>query len=245
MDFDPNTGVLNGTPTGEDVGNYKLNISINDGNQGFNWTEFTLTVVDINDPPIITTEPSTQISQGDQYYVHFIAIDEDDINTYEWTITTDASFLELETQSGILSGTPSNDDVGIYFVNITAEDLRGEMDWLNFSLEVIDVNDPPYWSSTPYDSQLDQGKDYTFTVVARDVDVGDLVSYSISSQPSSDIIIDERSGEITWTGSLEGLTPNPDYVLICSYYSYRWGRTNNPLVFLNGYSKPKTNINNY
>ena len=43
--------------------------------------------------------------------------------------------------------------------------------------------------------------------------MGDVVSYSISSQPDSDISIDETTGKITWVGSLDGLIPNPNYVL--------------------------------
>jgi len=213
LEFDSITGILHGTPTGEDVGVYEINISVDDGNGGLNWTEFSLTVLDRNDPPIIQTEPINEIDQGDQYYVQFNAFDEDDINTYEWTMNTNAQFLQLNNQTGILSGTPENDDVGVHFVNISAEDLRGEKDWINFTLEVIDVNDPPIWNIKPQDDQVDQGDEYSFTAVAIDIDVGDSVSYSISSQPISDIDIDSSTGEITWVATTNGLTPNPNYVL--------------------------------
>ncbi|MBN1539409.1 MAG: FG-GAP repeat protein [Candidatus Thermoplasmatota archaeon] len=213
LKFDCKSGLLSGTPTGEDVGNYNLNISVDDGNGGSDSTEFVLHVIDINDPPKITTEPPTSVEQGNMYYVQFNAIDEDDVNTYDWTMQTNSRFLDLNNQTGVLSGTPENDDVGIFFVNVTAEDLRGEKDCINFTLEVIDVNDAPTWLAVPLDSQIDQGKVFTFDAEAIDVDVGDVLTYDISSRPDSDISIDRNTGMITWVGSLEGLKPTPNYVL--------------------------------
>jgi hypothetical protein len=213
LDFDRKSGILSGTPLGEDSGSYDINISVDDGNGGLNWTEFNLTVIDRNDPPIIQTEPIIEIEQGDLYYVQFNAIDEDDIHTFVWTMETDAKFLEINNKSGVLSGTPDNDDVGFFFINITATDLRGLSDWTNYTLEVIDANDPPTWSITPSDTQIDQGKEYTFTALAIDVDIGDTVSYSISSNPDSEICIDQDTGIIIWTSTLENLYPNPNYVL--------------------------------
>ncbi|MCK5774031.1 MAG: FG-GAP repeat protein, partial [Thermoplasmata archaeon] len=213
LDLDTATGVLDGIPTNDDVGSYVINVSIDDGNGGVNWSIFTLNVIDVNDPPLITTEPITSVLQGVNYNIQFICQDEDDIDDLKWAMKTDAGFLELNDQTGVLSGTPDNGDVGRYFVDISVEDTSGERDWLNYTLEVIDVNDPPTWSSVPLDPQIDQGNEYAFTVEALDVDVGDTVYYSISSQPSSDITIDENSGEINWIGSLGGLTQNPNYIL--------------------------------
>lgn len=213
LNFYYDTGILNGTPRQKDVGIYRINISIDDGNGGVNWTSFDLEVVDKNDPPEILTEPPSSILQGKNYYVQFNAFDEDDINTFEWTITTDAVFLEIDNLTGVVTGIPENDDVGFHFVNVTAEDLRGLTAWLNYTLEVIDVNDIPKWVHVPSSAQVEQGRTFTFDVDAVDVDEGDILSYSISSHPSSDISIDENTGEITWIGSLKGLTPTPNYVL--------------------------------
>ncbi|MGA1820649.1 MAG: hypothetical protein ACMUHU_06540, partial [Thermoplasmatota archaeon] len=53
----------------------------------------------------------------------------------------------------------------------------------------------------------------TFDAEAVDVDIGDVLLYSISSHPASDISIDRNTGSISWIGSLEGLRPTPNYVL--------------------------------
>jgi hypothetical protein len=217
--FDPLSGIFFGIPKGDDVGDYEIEVTIDDGNGGSNRTEFELIVLDKNDAPMITSEPVTEILQSKNYYMQFNALDEDDINTFEWTMITDAIFLDLNNRTGVLTGTPENEDVGLFFVNITAEDLRGGADHLNFTLEVIDVNDPPTWSITPFDSQVSQGEEFSFDAFADDVDIGDVIVYSISSQPDSDITIDTKSGRITWIGSLQGLIPNPNYVLNVVIYA--------------------------
>jgi hypothetical protein len=213
INLDPISGLISGIPDNDAVGIYNLNISVDDGNGGLNWTIFKLIVEDVNDPPIITTEPLTSILQEKQYYVQFNAFDEDDINTFEWSMITDASFLNINNQTGVVSGTPENNDIGSYFVNVSAMDLRGKITTLNYSLEVIDVNDSPTWDKIPSDTQIEQGKVFGFKVVAIDVDIEDTISYWISSQPYSDISIDENTGEISWIASLEGLIPNPNFVM--------------------------------
>jgi hypothetical protein len=153
------------------------------------------------------------VEQGDVYYVQFNAFDEDDVNTFEWCIETNARFLEINNKSGVLTGTPENDDVGNYFVNTSATDLRGLSDWLNYSLEVINVNDPPEWISIPLDTEVEEGRLFTFDVDAIDIDTGDSVSYSISSHVDSSISIDPETGVIIWNASIEGLVAHPYYVL--------------------------------
>jgi hypothetical protein len=213
LEIEKKSGILYGWPTNDDTGEFFVNVSVTDGNGGLDFRTFNIIVLDVNDPPIIQTEPVTGIYQEENYYVHFHAIDIDDINTFEWTLSTDARFLEIDNQTGVLTGIPENDDVGIFFVNISAWDIRGENDYLNYTLEVMDINDPPIWKSKPLDSKTNEGEEFIFMIKAQDIDEEDTIEYSILSTPSSDITIDRDTGELKWTASLDGLTPNPDYVL--------------------------------
>ncbi|UCE35954.1 MAG: hypothetical protein JSW00_10330, partial [Thermoplasmata archaeon] len=61
-------------------------------------------------------------------------------NTLNWSLSTDAQFLIIDNQTGILSGTPYLDDIGIFWVNVTVEDGNGGMDFHNFTLYVGSVN---------------------------------------------------------------------------------------------------------
>ena len=71
------SGILNGTPQQSDVGNYTVNISVDDGNGGWDFTEFTLRVSDVNDPPIlenfsITPDP---VRRGDTSTIYIQPVD--------------------------------------------------------------------------------------------------------------------------------------------------------------------------
>jgi VCBS repeat-containing protein len=50
----PATGVLSGTPLNADVGTYWVNVSVNDGNGASDYSNFTLTVINTNDAPVIS-----------------------------------------------------------------------------------------------------------------------------------------------------------------------------------------------
>ena len=45
------SGVIKGTPGSTDVGTHTVNISVDDGNGGWDFTEYELEVIEINDPP--------------------------------------------------------------------------------------------------------------------------------------------------------------------------------------------------
>ena len=49
--LDTSTGVLNGTPTETYIGTFSVNLSVDDGNGGWDFTEFDLGVLEKNDPP--------------------------------------------------------------------------------------------------------------------------------------------------------------------------------------------------
>ena len=53
FEIDEKSGEIYWTPKKEDVGIYYVNISVSDGNDGWGYTEFTLHVRNINDPPFL------------------------------------------------------------------------------------------------------------------------------------------------------------------------------------------------
>jgi len=142
LKFNTNTAILHGTPNNDDVGEYWVNISIDDSIDS-DFTNFTLTVINVNDAPIIITNETNMIDEDEFYEVNYEALDVDtSLNNLTWFMSTNASWLEFDQKSAALSGLPENNDVGKYWVNISVND--GEyIDFSNFTLKVINVNDPP------------------------------------------------------------------------------------------------------
>lgn len=138
------TGVLNGTPINDDVGNYWVNISVNDAID-MDFTNFTLTVLNVNDDPKISTTNIEITHEDELYEVDYNATDVDSvISDLIWTLDTNGtSWLDFDKSTGIISGSPTNDEVGVYWVNISVIDSDEGSDFTNFTLTVLNVNDPP------------------------------------------------------------------------------------------------------
>ncbi len=199
------TGVLNGTPTNVDVGVFYANISVEDGNGGQDWLNYALTVLNINDAPIILT-PNVPTAIEDQHYsVDYEAVDPDPTNDIlVWSLTTNANWLNINQSTGVLNGTPTNDDVGSHIVIVTVSDQIGGVTTSEFILNVTNVNDAPTWTETPSDQNITEGEWIYLAVEAEDVDLGDMITYSITSTPIINISINKTNGRILWKQTLPG-----------------------------------------
>jgi hypothetical protein len=142
LDFNFSDSILSGTPRNNDIGNYWVNITINDSIDS-DFTNFTLTVINVNDAPIIITKNITIINEDEYYEVTYEAIDIDNPQSIlKWFLNSNASWLHFDSRTGILNGTPDNGNVGTYWVNISVNDNE-YTDWSNFTLTVVNINDPP------------------------------------------------------------------------------------------------------
>ena len=141
---------LEGTPTNEDVGTFWANISVSDGNGGLDHINFTLTVENTNDPPVITFISQTIATEDTHYSLDLTVADIDPTNDiFTWQLDTSAEWLELNTTTHTLQGIPINDDVGYYWVNVSVSDGNGGLDYRDFTLMVENTNDPPEITFTP------------------------------------------------------------------------------------------------
>jgi hypothetical protein len=202
--LDSDTGVLNGTPDNSDVGSYWVNVSVDDGSGGIAWSNFTLSIENVNDDPIIITE-DVQITLEDELYrIDYNATDIDPTNDQlTWSLATNADWLTINPESGNLSGTPENSDVGNYWVNISVSDGNSGHAWSNFSLTVNNVNDDPLIITI--DDQMGiVDQPYSIIYKAEDMD------------PTGDTLIWAMKSNATWltinpsSGNLSGIPTTGD-----------------------------------
>lgn len=141
LSFDNTSAVLAGIPENEDVGTYWVNISINDGIEREAWKNYTLTVKNINDDPLILYGSIPKGLVGIPFEYSFNGIDLDPTNdTLIWSLETNASFLSIDEEDGVLSGTPGEGDIGTYRVNITLSDDKGGVSSISFQFAVEEID---------------------------------------------------------------------------------------------------------
>jgi hypothetical protein len=206
LSINPATGELSGTPRNEHVGVYSVKVIVEDGQGGSDSTEFNLTVKNVNDPPIITTTSySLDAYEDEEYYVNFNGYDPDPTgDTIVWKMVTEASWLNFNTSSGELWGTPENDHANqSFWVNISVRDNFGEFDSINFTLLVHNTNDAPI-ITTDNDETAVEDELYSVNYNAFDID------------PTFDILTWQVATSANWldiefaTGLLYGTPTNND-----------------------------------
>lgn len=151
------------------------------------WREsniFTVTVEPVNDPPVIAPL-SKQVAMQDKPFKMTVTAKDVDIELYpEETITfsDNSSLFDINPATGVISFTPKQNQVGTYLVGITATDRAGAADRKNFTLEVLDAEDPPLLDPIP---ELTATQDQVFRhrVTAKDPDLpyGDWINFTDDS----------------------------------------------------------------
>ncbi|MGC3992471.1 MAG: putative Ig domain-containing protein [Chthoniobacteraceae bacterium] len=112
-----------------------------------------------------------------------------DGGTLTYTKVTGPTWLTVAS-NGALSGTPANSDVGMNTFVVRVTDSSGATDDATMYINVININDPPYWTTTPITGNVvTQNQTYsgmTLSGDATDPDLpyGDSITYSKASGPS-------------------------------------------------------------
>jgi len=196
------TATLTGTPTNDDVGDHLAELTLTDSADGTDTQNFTITVANTNNAPVITSTPVTTVDEDDAYSYIFTASDVDAGDELTLSVPTLPCWLSFAPETGVLSGTLTNDEVGDHAVVLRVNDGTVDVDQ-NFTITVTNTNDAPTITGTPATS-VDEDTAYSFTPTADDIDAGDTLTFSIENKPV-------WASFDTGTGSLTG-TPNNDDV---------------------------------
>ena len=148
------SSVITYTPALNFVGTEVFTYIISDGYGGEDTAQVTLTVTNLNDPPIFTSAPVFTATQDTPYTYSVTATDPDLTHGDSLTITaaTLPAWLMLSDHgdgTAALSGTPGNAQVGSHTVMLSVTDSPGLVVTQTFTLTVTNLNAPPAFTSTP------------------------------------------------------------------------------------------------
>jgi len=113
MGIAASTGVINGTPTNQYVGTETVKIIVDDDNGSKDTLSYDLTVV--NRKPVITTAALHNATE-DVGFALDINADDEGLGTTSYRFLDDLlvhpAWISLRTNDGVITGTPTNADVG-------------------------------------------------------------------------------------------------------------------------------------
>ena len=137
-------GVLEGTPENGDVGTHEVQVRVTDLSGESDQLSLTIVVKNTNDAPIVLAGPlgfatqdmlyEQQLEYEDIDLIHGDKLRFSAVNLPEW--------LKL-TPEGLLTGTPSNADVGVHELVVQAIDKGKLTAEQSYAIEVKNVNDSP------------------------------------------------------------------------------------------------------
>lgn len=120
------SATLSGTPNDSEIGQHTILLTATDGVISTPVEQtFTITVASVNDIPVITSTPVTEIIYAEQYVYNFVSEDADLDAVLQITVSSKPSWLSL-TDNGngtaLISGLPTQADYGTHQVTILVSD---------------------------------------------------------------------------------------------------------------------------
>ena len=197
-----------GTGTGEN-GAWKVKLRISqDGN--IVYQEFLITVINVNDAPTFTNSPNATVDE-DIFYSYTPTINDYDGDTCEITCVTDLTNSWLGWDGTELSGTPDNDHVGSYNIELKVSEVSNpsSSSSLNWTITVNNTNDAPNFTTTP-NATIDEALSVSINTIVHqgepngkyfyfDVSRFNTVFGSLTNEMIADVLV-ERGNTIIFDG---------------------------------------------
>jgi len=153
LSWNESSNHLGGIPNNQHVGEYWVNLRV----EGHSYSdEINFTVIVYNTWPEISLPDRYYVYEDEELLLDLNSTDEGEGNAV-WSINTDAAWLNQNATSGLLYGTPTNLDVGMYQIKVSFDDGNGGMDVLNFNFEVL--NTPPLITTQDIE-EIQQDEEY-------------------------------------------------------------------------------------
>ncbi|MEW5937318.1 MAG: PKD domain-containing protein [Candidatus Thermoplasmatota archaeon] len=125
LSIDSRTGLIYGMPTESEVGAHQIILNVSDGTT-FVTKVFNLTVINVNDLPVITSYPITVAKPGIEYAYTVIAEDADVGDFLVYSLIEGPEGMMIDAQTGIIMWTPTDSQAGQTFqVVVQVSDGQG------------------------------------------------------------------------------------------------------------------------
>jgi hypothetical protein len=128
LQFNANVHTLSGIPTNDDVGIYNLIVKVSDGSVVI--TEpLEITVLNMNDLPVITSTPDINAGVGLTYIYRLTAEDMDEGDVLSYSALNLPTWLNFTTSSvdALIYGIPTAQDYGSHLVILQVSDSHSEV----------------------------------------------------------------------------------------------------------------------
>ncbi len=173
------------TPTTTQAGSYAVTFTVEDGMGGSDSEAITITVTNINLPPMISAIADQIVMEGETITITLSAVDPDnDELTYSLLNIPPGAVLT----DSVFSWTPAFDRAGDYSLSFSVADGKGGEASTTVAVVVRDINRPPIFQAID-GLKVAPNEDLELRVSAQDPD-GDSVELSMPDSPEGSQLVD-------------------------------------------------------
>lgn len=172
--------------TMEDVGGHNLTVVVSDGNLSSKaYLHIEVTVEDVLGQNMTIIFPADVIEMREDMEVEIPLSVEPRAEEAAYSLVSGPEGMEV--MNGTLVWTARNEDIGIHNVTVQAV-VDGQVINGTFALRVLNVNDPPIIEDIDCTPRPGLEGNYTFSVISRDEDPNDELSYRwyLNGEPVGD-----------------------------------------------------------
>ena len=196
---DPETGLVQWTPTAAEQGTASVTVTVSDGRGGVASQTYALDVITLaeNSAPKIISTPARTGIVGKTWRYQAEAIDPDGDLVY-WSLKDAPDGASINPATGEIVWVPTYKQLAGNLVTVVCTDLYGASTEQTFTVTIRGVNRPPVILSAPNAKAATEMK-YVYALRANDPD-GDTLTYSLTEGAAPNgMTIDPQLGLITWT----------------------------------------------
>ncbi|MDH5528327.1 MAG: Ig-like domain-containing protein, partial [Nitrospirota bacterium] len=196
-----NTGLLSCQWTFQDAGVHTVTLSVNDGLGGVASQTATLTVNNVNAPPVLAPIATQRPREAFPYGITVLASDVDgEIATIaSLVLPTQCTLTDKGDNSADLACSFVLGEAGSYPVSISATDPQGATSQVDFLMSVGVQNRAPVFNPTAAQTGR-EGQSHSFTVSATDAD-GDPLNFRSTLSQCATASTGAQSARVTCTWS--------------------------------------------
>ena len=182
-------GTVTYTPNANSYGSDSFSYSLaDDEGAKSNTATVTITINAVNDAPVLTGTASAMVDEDCSYSFTPMISDNDTDDTLTFSVQNLPTWATFDPVTGAITGTPTNDDVGVARdIIVSVSDGTTTTMLQSFSITVANTNDATEPAADSY--TLDEGAilqaDTTTGVLANDIDVdsGDTLTATLVTSP--------------------------------------------------------------
>ncbi len=176
LTFTAQTRTFSGTPLIADLGTLSIRVTATDGSSATVSDTFDLVVTDTNSAPTLANPIADQSATENlafSFQVPANAFEDVDAgDTLTFTTGTLPSWLTFSATTRTFAGTPSDNDVGPFDIQVTATDVGLAAVSDTFRISILPVNDAPSFTKGPNVVTLGDGVQKTFAGWATNISAG-------------------------------------------------------------------------